>query len=134
MRKNPGSKASFDFKTKMFTSMRSQRTSLVPLFKLTDFVAKVKQCMDETLVISGAAFLLDDNPEDGFIGRGEEDVPLVLKPLMVPPQVPIRAEVDELDLSDVEGLDPEMARLIQEKARAKAAKNRKHTHRALTTY
>ena len=53
---------------------------------------------------------------------------------MVPPQVPIQAEVDELDLSDLEGLDPEMARVIQEKARAKAAKNRKHAHRALTTY
>ena len=43
-------------------------------------------------------------------------------------------EDDELDLTDVEGLDPEIARVIQEKARAKAAKNRKHAHRALTTY
>ena len=37
--KNPGYKACFEFKTRMFTSMRSQKTSLVPLFKLTDFVA-----------------------------------------------------------------------------------------------
>ena len=32
--KNPSYKAAFDFKTKMFTSMKSQRTSLVPLFRL----------------------------------------------------------------------------------------------------
>ena len=43
-------------------------------------------------------------------------------------------EDDELDLTDVEGLDPEIVRVIQEKARAKAAKNRKHAHRSLTTY
>ena len=90
--------------------------------------------MDETLKISGTVVVPDDNPEAGFIGWGEEDVPSVFKPLLVPPQVSIRQEHDELDLSDVEGLDPEMARVIQEKARAKAAKNRKHANRALTTY
>ena len=132
--KNPRYKASFDFKTKMFALMMSQRTSLVPLFKLTDFLARVKQRVDETLEISGAVVVPDDNPEAGFIGWGEEDVPSVFKPLLVPPQVSIRQEHDELDLSDVEGLDPEMARVIQEKARAKAAKNRKHANRALTTY
>ena len=39
---NPSYKASFEFKTKIFASMKSQRTSLVPLFKLTDLVAQVK--------------------------------------------------------------------------------------------
>ena len=34
--KVPGYKASFKFKNKMFASMRAQRTSLVPLFKLGD--------------------------------------------------------------------------------------------------
>ena len=34
--KNPLFKAAFDFKSKMFHSMKSQRTSLVPLFKLID--------------------------------------------------------------------------------------------------
>ena len=90
--------------------------------------------MDETLEISGAAVVPDDNFKAGFTGWGEEDVPSVLKPLLVPPQVYIQNEHDELDLSDVEGLDPEMARVIQEKARAKAAKNRRHANRALTTY
>ena len=84
--------------------------------------------------ISGAVVVLDDNPEAGFTGWGEEDVPSVFKPLMVPPQVPIQAEVDELDLSNLESLDSEMAERIQEKARAKAAKNRKHACRALLTY
>ena len=46
----------------------------------------------------------------------------------------LRQEEDELDLSDIEGLDPQIAELIQEKARAKAALNRKHTKRALHTY
>ena len=41
--KNPSYKQAFDFKTKMFTSMKSQRTSLVPLFRLTDQITQVKQ-------------------------------------------------------------------------------------------
>ena len=66
--KNPGYKASFEFKTKMFTSMRSQRNSLVTLFKLTDFVAKVKQQVNETLDISCAVVVSDENTEAGFTG------------------------------------------------------------------
>ena len=90
--------------------------------------------MDETLDIIGADVVLDENPETGFTGWVEEDVPSVFKPLMVPPQVPSQVQVDELDLSDLEGLDPEIARAIHEKAKDKAPKNRKHAHRALTTY
>ena len=61
--KNPSYKASFEFKTKMFALIRSQRTSLVPLFiKLTHFVAKVKQQVDETLDISGAVVVPDGDP------------------------------------------------------------------------
>ena len=44
--KVPGYKASFEFKNKMFASMRSQRTSMVPLFKLGDEITKVKVQMD----------------------------------------------------------------------------------------
>ena len=84
--------------------------------------------------ISGAVVIPDDNLEAGFMSWAEEDVPSVFKPLLVPPQVSIWLEDDELDLTDVESLDPKMARVIQEKARAKAAKNRKHANRALTTY
>ena len=45
--------------------MKSQRTSLVPLFKLTDLVTRIKQCVDKTLEISRAAVVPDDNPEAG---------------------------------------------------------------------
>ena len=41
-KKNPLCKQGFDFKTKMFGSLKSQRTSLVPLFRLLDSVAQVK--------------------------------------------------------------------------------------------
>ena len=40
--KNPSYKQAFDFKTKMFTSMKSQRTSLVPFFRPTDQITQVK--------------------------------------------------------------------------------------------
>ena len=46
-------KTSYEFKTKMFTSMRSQRTSLCPLFKLRDLVAKVKLQVDELWISVG---------------------------------------------------------------------------------
>ena len=54
----------------MFTSMKSQRTSLVPLFKLTDFVSKVKQQVDETFDISGAIVIPDENLKASFTGLG----------------------------------------------------------------
>ena len=41
--RNPFFKQAFDFKTKMFGSLKSQRTSLVPLFKLFDRLVEVKQ-------------------------------------------------------------------------------------------
>ena len=63
--KSPSYKANFEFKTKMFASMKSQRTSLVPLFRLTDSVTQVKQHVDETLDISGAVVIPESNPEAG---------------------------------------------------------------------
>ena len=87
--KNPSYKASFEFKTKMFASMKSQRTSLVPLFKLTDLVARVKQHVDDTLEISRAAVVPKDNPEASYTSWGEKDVPKIFKLMMVPPQVAI---------------------------------------------
>ena len=41
-KKNPSYKQAFDFKTKMFGSLKSQRTSLVPLFKLIDRLVEVR--------------------------------------------------------------------------------------------
>ena len=114
--------------------MKSQRTSLVPLFRLRYQFAQVKQHVDETLDICGAAVIPEGNPEAGFSGWGEEDVPAIFRPLLTSPQVPLWQEEDELDLSDIEGLDPQIVELIQEKARVKAALNRKHAKRALHTY
>ena len=46
--KVPGYKASFDFKNKMFPLLRSQRTSLISLYKLRDVVTRVKIQVDDT--------------------------------------------------------------------------------------
>ena len=43
-------------------------------------------------------------------------------------------EEDELDLSDIVSLDPQIAEHIQQKARNKAVLNRKHAKKALHTY
>ena len=69
----------------MFTSMKSQKTSLVPLFRLSDQVAQVKQYGDETLDIYGAAVVPEGNPEVDHIGWGDEDVPAIFKPLLHSP-------------------------------------------------
>ena len=107
-----GYKAGFEFKTKMFASMRSQRTSLVPIFILRDLIAKVKLQVDEFLDISGAVVILDGDPEAGYPSLAEEYVPAAFKPLVVPPQVTVKTEVDELDIDDLEDLDPETVRVI----------------------
>ena len=72
--KVPGYKASFEFKTKMFTSIRSQRMSLVPLFKLVEMVTKVKLEVDDTLDISRAAFIPEDDAEASYSGWEVEDL------------------------------------------------------------
>ena len=113
--KNPSYKQAFDFKTKMFAWMKSQRASLVPLFRLTDQVTQVKQHVDETLDICGAVVVPEGDPESGHTGWGEEDVPTIFRPLLHSPQVPLVQEEDELDLSDIDSLDPQIAELIQKK-------------------
>ena len=95
--------------------MRSQRTSLVPLFKLGELVTKVKLQVDDTLDISWAVVVPD--PEAGYPGWGEEDVPAVFKPLLAPPQVTVNSEVDELDIDD-QDLDSNTVRVIQERVKA----------------
>ena len=66
--KVPGYKASFEFKNKMFASMRSQRTSLVLCLNLGDMVTRVKMQVDEILDSSGAVVVSDNNPHVGFAG------------------------------------------------------------------
>ena len=48
--------------------MRSQRRSLVPLFKLVDKVARVKESMDYTLQISGAVVIPDNDADVSHSG------------------------------------------------------------------
>ena len=57
--------------------------------------------MDETFDISGAAVIPEGNPKVGYTGWGEEDVPAIFKPLLTFPQVPLRREEDEMDLTDI---------------------------------
>ena len=85
--------------------MISQRTPLVPLFKLRDAVTRVKMQVDDTLDSCGAVVIPDDDPEAGYSGWGEEAVSAVFKPLQSPPQIDIQTKDDELQLDDLD-LDP----------------------------
>ena len=59
----------------MFQSLKSQRTSLVPILKVTDSVTQVKQYVNETLDISGAAVVPKEHPEAGYSGLGRGGCP-----------------------------------------------------------
>ena len=68
-------------------------------------------------------------------GWGEDDVPAIFRPLLSSPDVPLEQEENnELDLSDIEGLDQQVIEHIQQKARDKAVLNRQHAYKALNTY
>ena len=91
----------------MFSSLKSQRTSLVPLYRLLDKVVQVKQTVDDTLDMSGAVVTPEGHPEAGpNPGWGEEDIPTIFRPLFSSPDMLLeQEESDELDLSGIEGLD-----------------------------
>ena len=109
----------------MFGSLKSQRTSLVPLFKLLDKVAEVKQMVDDTLDMSKAVFAPEGHKEFGpNPGWGEDDVPAIFRPLLAPPEVLLEKEDNKLDQSHIEGLPEDIIEHIQEKDREKAALNR----------
>ena len=110
----------------MFGSLKSQRTSLVLLFKLLEKVVQVKQTVDDTLDMSEAVVAPEGHLEVGpNPGWGEDDVPAIFRPLLSSPDLPLEQEDDdELDLSDIEGLDQQVIEHIQQKAREKAALNR----------
>ena len=80
----------------MFLSMRSQKASLVPLFKLGEMVTRVKMQMDDILESSGAVILSDDNPYARFAGWGEEAVSAIFKSLQSLPQIDIPIKSNEL--------------------------------------
>ena len=118
----------------MFGSLKSHRTYLVPLFRLLDKVAQVKQTVDDTLDMSKAVVTPEGHSEVGpNPGWGEDDVPAIFRPLLSSPEVPLEQEEDKLDLSDIDGLPQQVIEHIQQKAREKAALNREHAYRALNT-
>ena len=76
---------SFQLKNKIMASIRSERTSLVPLFKLRGAVTRVKMQVDDILDGSGVIVVPDDDPKVVYSGWGEEAaVSAVFKPLQSP--------------------------------------------------
>ena len=114
----------------MFPLLRSQRTSLISLYKLRDVVTRVKIKVDDTLDSSEAFFVLDDDPEAGYSGWGEEAVSAVFKPLQSPTQIDIKTEDDEPQHNDFD-LNSDTVLMIKERAKAILDKNKEHTHRAV---
>ena len=85
--KNLSYKQAYDFKTKIFGSLRAQRTALVPLFKLLDKIVEVKQKVDDTLDMSKAVVAPVGHTEVGpNPGWGEENVPAMFRPLLSSPK------------------------------------------------
>ena len=58
----------------------------------------------------------------------------MFKSLLVPPQLDLMFEPDELDLDDIQDLDPEFKRMIYEGVEVKLNKNKDHAYKALNTY
>ena len=72
----------------MFGSLKSQRMSLVPLFKLLDRLVEVKQQVDDTLDMSKAVVAPVGHPDVAPNPVwGEDDVPPLFMPLLIPPEV-----------------------------------------------
>ena len=119
-KKNPSYKQAYDFKTKMFGSLKAQRTTLVLLFKLLDRIVEVKQKVDDTLDMIKAVVAPFSHPDVGpNPGWGEENVPAMFRPLLSSPEVTFVQEEEELDLSDIDNLSPEVIDQIQMKGREK---------------
>ena len=66
-KKNPSYKQAYNFKTKMFGSLRAQRSALVLLFKLLDTIVEVKQKVDDTLDMSKAVVAPVGHPDVALI-------------------------------------------------------------------
>ena len=97
--------------------MKSQRTSLNPISKLTDTVIDIKHKLDEAQDMSRAVVTPQDHPEAGVPGLGEEDVMVIFQPLLSSPRVPLERDDGDLDLYEIEGLTPQQVEGIQEKAK-----------------
>ena len=87
-------------------------------------------CVDDTFDSSRDVVILDDYPEAGYSCWGEEAVSAVFKPLQSPPQIDIQTEDDELQLNDLD-LDPDIMKVIQERAKEKLDKNKEYASKTL---
>ena len=130
--KVPSYKASYEYKNKMFASLRAQRTALVPLFKTGDEITKARHEVEAILDRCGAVIAPRDHPKSGHVGWGGETVPAAFPPLLSPPKLNVGEEPDELDLSDL-NLDPAVAEEIQKRSYAKCVANRDHFKKTLET-
>ena len=64
-------------------SQRSQRTSLVPFFKLVYWVMKIKMAVNYTLERCGT-LVVGKALKDVFSGRGQEFIPVIFRPFQSP--------------------------------------------------
>ena len=69
--------------------------------KLTDEVTAIKQKVDHTLDMSGAVVASQEHPVTRILGLGEEDVPVIFKPLLSSPKAPMVIDMGHLDLFDI---------------------------------
>ena len=85
---------------------------------------EVKQQVDDTLDMSKDVVAPVGHPDVGpNPGWGEDNVPAMFRPLLISPKVMLVQEDEELDLSDIDNLPPEVIVQIQTKARDRAALN-----------
>ena len=111
----------FQFKSKMQDSMRSQRTLLVPLFKLVEKVIRVKMEVDDPQDTCDTEFFGKDHDKACFLG-GSMNPPHNVQVLQSPPAFTLTSK-NQLDISDL-GLDQDTLDTIQKMARAVFHKNK----------
>ena len=88
--------------------------------------------MDDTLNMNKAVVPIFGHPDVApNPGWGEDNVPVMFRPLLIHPEVTLAQEDEELDLSDIDNLPPEVIVQIQAKARDRATQNREHAEKAI---
>ena len=88
--------------------------------------------MDDTLDMSKAVIApvghLDVAPNTVW---GEDDVPAMFMPMLIYPKVSLEQEEEDLDLSGIDSLTPEVITIIQGRAKDRDTLNRAHAEKAI---
>ena len=93
---------------------------------------ELRQQVNDTLDMSKAVVAPVGHPDVApNPGWGEDNVPAMFRPLLIHPKVTLVQEDEELDLSDIDNLPPEVIVQIQTKARDRATLNRQHADKAI---